>query len=58
MHAFFALRRSSELRGQVLDECLADYESRKGPVSEQARQRARQVFDEVFAEEGEWPAAS
>jgi hypothetical protein len=28
------------LRGQVLDEYLADYESRKGPVSEQARQRA------------------
>ncbi|MEW2632403.1 hypothetical protein AB0903_12250 [Streptomyces sp. NPDC048389] len=37
---------------------LADYGSREGPVSEQARQRARQVFDEVFAEEGEWPAAS
>jgi hypothetical protein len=36
---------------------LADYESRKGPVSEPARQRARQVFDEVFAEEAEWPAA-
>lgn len=33
-----------ELRGQVLDEYPADYESRKGPVSEQARQRARQVF--------------
>jgi hypothetical protein len=28
------------LRGQLLDEYLADYESRKGPVSEQARQRA------------------
>ncbi|MFS4096577.1 hypothetical protein [Streptomyces sp. AF1A] len=41
----------------VLDEYLADYESRKGPVSESARQRARQVFDEVFAEEAEWPAA-
>ncbi|MDG4767795.1 hypothetical protein O7632_27420 [Solwaraspora sp. WMMD406] len=40
-----------ELRGQLLDEYLADYESRQGPVSEQARHRARLVFDEVFAEE-------
>ncbi|MGW5333092.1 hypothetical protein [Streptomyces bauhiniae] len=31
---------------------------RIGPVSEQARQQARQVFDEVFAEEDQWPAAS
>ena len=56
--AFIAEAVERELRGQVLDEYLADYESRKGPVSEQARQRARLVFDEVFAEEGEWPAAS
>jgi hypothetical protein len=56
--AFIADAVERELRGQVLDEYLADYESRKGPVSRQARQRARQVFDEVFAEEGEWPAAS
>ena len=56
--AFIAEAVERELRGQVLDEYLADYESRKGPVSEPARQRARQVFDEVFAEEGEWPAAS
>ena len=47
-----------ELRGQILDEYMADYESRRGPVSEQAEQGARQVFDEVFAEEGQWPAAS
>jgi hypothetical protein len=56
--AFIAEAVERELRGQVLDEYLADYESRKGPVSPQARQQARQVFDEVFAEEGEWPAAS
>ena len=56
--AFIAVAVERELRRQVLDEYLADYESRKGPVSTQARQRARQVFDEVFAEEGEWRAAS
>jgi len=56
--AFIAEAVERELRRQALDEYLADYESRKGPVSEQARQRARQVFDEVFAEEGEWLAAS
>lgn len=52
--AFIAEAVERELRGQVLDEYLADYESRKGPISEQARQRARKVLDE----EGEWPAAS
>ncbi|GAA4593148.1 hypothetical protein BJY16_000869 [Actinoplanes octamycinicus] len=56
--AFIAEAVERELRGQILDEYLADYEVRKGPVSAQARHRARQVFDEVFAEEGEWPAAS
>jgi hypothetical protein len=56
--AFIAEAVERELRGQVLDEYLANYEIRKGPVSEGARQRARQVFDEAFAEEGEWPAAS
>ncbi|MEV7138589.1 hypothetical protein [Streptomyces tauricus] len=55
--AFIAEAVERELRGQVLDEYLADYESRKGPVSEPAHQRARQVFDEVFAEEAEWRAA-
>ncbi|GIE79520.1 hypothetical protein Aph02nite_54700 [Actinoplanes philippinensis] len=56
--AFIAEAVERELRGQVLDEYLADYESRKGPVSDEAHQRARQVFDEVFAEGDEWPAAS
>ncbi|MFI8927177.1 hypothetical protein ACIG3E_05740 [Streptomyces sp. NPDC053474] len=55
--AFIAAAVERELRGQVLDEYLADYESRKGPMSERTRQRARQVFDEVFAEEDQWPAA-
>jgi hypothetical protein len=41
----------------VMDEYLTDYENRKVRVSERASQRARQVFDEVFAEETEWPAA-
>ncbi|MFL1377402.1 MULTISPECIES: hypothetical protein [unclassified Nocardiopsis] len=40
-----------------MDEYLADYESRKGPVSEQARAQARQVFDEVFAGEDQQPTA-
>ncbi|MEU6166133.1 hypothetical protein [Streptomyces tanashiensis] len=56
--SFIAAAVERELRGQVLDEYLADCESRKGPVSEEAQQRARQVFDEVFSEEGQWPAAS
>ncbi|MGV9690752.1 hypothetical protein ACWDUX_16755 [Streptomyces sp. NPDC003444] len=56
--AFIAAVVERELRGQVLDEYLADYESREGPVSDQARQGARQVFDQVFADEDQWPAAS
>lgn len=47
--AFIAEAVEHELRGQALDEYLADFESRKGPVSESARRRARQVFDAVFA---------
>ncbi|MET9929548.1 MULTISPECIES: DUF397 domain-containing protein [unclassified Streptomyces] len=56
--AFTAAAVEREPRGQVLDEYLADYESRKGPVPDQARHGARQVFDDVFADEGQWPAAS
>jgi hypothetical protein len=56
--AFIAEAVERELRGQILDEYLADYERRTGPVSEAARSRARQTFDAVFAEEDQWPAAS
>ncbi|MFD5317835.1 hypothetical protein [Streptomyces sp. NPDC127098] len=57
--AFIAAAVERELRGRILDEYLADYERRRGPVSEQEQERARGIFDEVFAEEaGEWPAAS
>ncbi|MFD7017995.1 hypothetical protein [Streptomyces sp. NPDC059928] len=56
--AFIAAAVERELRGQILDEYLADYERRQGPISEREQVRARQIFDEVFAEEGEWPAAS
>lgn len=56
--AFITAAVERELRGQILDEYLAEYERRKGPVSAKEQQRARQVFDEVFAEEGQWPAAS
>ncbi|MEU3753891.1 hypothetical protein AB0H17_14155 [Streptomyces olivoreticuli] len=45
-----------ELRGQILDEYLADCERRNGPVSERAQERARQIIDEVFAE-GPRPAS-
>jgi Arc/MetJ-type ribon-helix-helix transcriptional regulator len=55
--AFITAAVERELRGQILDEYLADYERRKGPVSEQEQERARRVFDEVFAEEGRWPTA-
>jgi hypothetical protein len=56
--AFITEAVERELRGQILDEYLADYEGRKGPISGEEQQRASQIFDEVFAEEGEWPAAS
>jgi Arc/MetJ-type ribon-helix-helix transcriptional regulator len=56
--AFITAAVERELRGQILDEYLADYERRKGPVSADEQERARRVFDEVFAEEGGWPAAS
>ncbi|MQS13350.1 hypothetical protein F7Q99_13955 [Streptomyces kaniharaensis] len=56
--AFITAAVERELRGQILDEYLADYERRKGPIAAAEQDRARQVFDEVFAEEGEWPVAS
>lgn len=56
--AFITAAVERELRGQVLDEYLADYERRKGAISEREQERARDVFDEVFAEEDQWPAAS
>jgi hypothetical protein len=56
--AFITGAVERELRGQILDEYLADYERRNGPVSGPEQERARQIFDEVFAEEGGWPAAS
>ncbi|MCX4454302.1 hypothetical protein OG585_16635 [Streptomyces sp. NBC_01340] len=56
--AFITEAVERELRGQILDEYLADYERRNGPISEPEQGRARRVFDEVFAEEGQWPAAS
>jgi hypothetical protein len=56
--AFVTEAVERELRGQILDEYLADYERRKGPISEEEQERARQFFDEVFAEEDAWSAAS
>jgi hypothetical protein len=56
--AFITAAVERELRGQILDEYLADYERRKGPVSAGEQERARRVLDEAFAEEGGWPAAN
>ncbi|GAA3373036.1 hypothetical protein GCM10020367_31390 [Streptomyces sannanensis] len=55
--AFITAAVERELRGQILDEYLADYERRKGPISEREQECARRIFDEVFAEEVQWPAA-
>ncbi|MBZ4320540.1 hypothetical protein [Streptomyces huiliensis] len=55
--AFITAAVERELRGRILDEYLADYEQRRGPVAEQAREQARKLFDEVFAEEAQWPSA-
>ncbi|MDT0308425.1 hypothetical protein RM780_15860 [Streptomyces sp. DSM 44917] len=56
--AFITEAVERELRGRILDEYLADYERRRGPVPEAEQAKACRVFDEVFAEEGDWPAAS
>lgn len=55
--AFVTAAVERELRGQILDEYLADYEQRRGPLSAESRQAARRVFDEIFAEDEAWPAA-
>lgn len=56
--AFVASAVERELRGQILDEYLADYERRHGEISPAEQDKARLLFDEVFSEEGGWPAAS
>ncbi len=48
--AFIIVTVERELRGQILDDYLADYERRKGPISKQKQDQARQIFDEVFAD--------
>ncbi|WP_393063836.1 hypothetical protein [Streptomyces sp. LN549] len=55
--AFITEAVERELRGLILGEYLADYERRQGSISEHEQERARRVFDEVFALEGQWPAA-
>ncbi|MFF8566887.1 hypothetical protein ACF06N_18205 [Streptomyces albidoflavus] len=40
-----------ERRGRVLDAYLADYERRCGPLPEGLLAEARQLFDQVFAED-------
>ncbi|HEY0697979.1 MAG TPA: hypothetical protein VGD43_09230, partial [Micromonospora sp.] len=46
--AFITAAVERELRGQILDEYLADYERRQGPIPEVDQERARRFFDEVF----------
>lgn len=49
--AFITAVVERELRGRILDEHLAGYERRKGPISAQEQERARRVFDEIFDED-------
>ena len=56
--AFITMAVERELRGQVLDEYLADYERRNGPISPSQQSHAREIFDEVFTDGAQWPAAS
>ncbi|MFE3444086.1 hypothetical protein ACFXNW_13720 [Nocardia sp. NPDC059180] len=56
--SFVASAVERELRGMLLDEYLADYERRNGPIAADDRQRARDAFDEALGEPGQWPTAS
>ncbi|MFB7878305.1 hypothetical protein ACFC06_23920 [Nocardia sp. NPDC056064] len=56
--AFVAAAVERELRGQVLDEYLGDYEDRVGPITEEEQRAARELFDTALAESGEWQSAS
>ncbi|BDH70122.1 hypothetical protein MTP06_35710 [Streptomyces sp. PLM4] len=64
--AFVAAAVERELRGQILDEYLTDYERRHGPLPARLQAEARQVFDDVFSQDAalredegkQWPAAS
>jgi len=56
--AFVASAVERELRGLILDEYLADYEQRSGPLPPDERQRAKEAFDRALAEPGQWPTAS
>lgn len=55
--SFIAEAVERELRGQILDEYLADHEKRRGPVPEVVRRQAAQAFDDVLADESRWPTA-
>lgn len=64
--AFVAAAVERELRGQILDEYLTDYERRHGPLPARLQAEARQVFDDVFSQDAalredegkQWPTAS
>ncbi|MEV6772137.1 hypothetical protein AB0N05_26265 [Nocardia sp. NPDC051030] len=46
-----------ELRGLLLDEYLADYEERNGPLSEAVRRQAAEKFDRALLGEAPWQSA-
>ncbi|MGS2809872.1 hypothetical protein [Nocardia sp. MW-W600-9] len=56
--AFVTAAVERELRGQVLDDYLSDYEQRVGPIPDDARDKAKELFDTALAENGEWQSAS
>ncbi|ASU83949.1 hypothetical protein CDO52_15200 [Nocardiopsis gilva YIM 90087] len=47
LSSFIAAAVERELRGQVMDEYLADYERRKGPIPEYQWEQAREFFDRM-----------
>jgi len=49
----FPPRSTARITQPDLDDYLADYERRRGPISEQEQERARRVFDEIMAEENQ-----
>ncbi|MEV6062759.1 hypothetical protein [Nocardia asteroides] len=56
--AFVTAAVERELRGQILDDYLTDYEQRVGPIPAETRDHARDLFDAALADNGEWQSAS
>lgn len=56
--AFVTSAVERELRGLLLDEYLADYERRRGELSEADRLRAFERFEQALSGEAPWPDES